>query len=153
MNKTLFKIALILGVIIFIAKAEALVSQSASKAISYRNTVTSSSGGRTPSVRANKPVEALKTTPKQVDIRSGFSKKVVLSPKEELEVIVAEKQDYSWDVSYDSSCFTMVGNSASEGTRTIKFKQKNGTDCTIFLDSINKDGSVVENKAVYIKVR
>ena len=46
----------------------------------------------------------------------------------------------------------MIGNSAEDGIRTIKFKQKGTNDSSVFLDKRDASGKTIENKAVYIKV-
>ena len=135
-----------------ITNTEAIVAQSASKAMSYQNTVRSSSIKKTSIGNKEKKQEVLPYKLTTVDLRNVASKNIVLIEHEELEIKVKEIEGYTWKVSYESGSLMMIGNSAEDGIRTIKFKQKGTNDSSVFLDKRDASGKTIENKAVYIKV-
>lgn len=132
----------------FNAEAEALVKQSASNALSYRNVVNGTSSvtsGR------NNNMDVLANAPQSVDIQNSVSKSISTSPDEEFEVLLPEKAGYSWKISYDNDQLIMTGNVADGGARKVKFMQKGTGDSTVFFDNVNSEGKITQNKAVYIK--
>lgn len=135
-------------VVCFSAQAQALVKQSASNALSYRNVVSNSS-----SVTAGRNVEsvALADASQSVDIQNSVSKNISLGPDEEFEVLLPEKEGYSWKISYDNDKLVMIGNAAEGDVRKVKFMSKEKADSTVFFDYVNADGKITQNKAVYIK--
>lgn len=138
------------------SRAEALVRQKASDALSYRNVVS----GAYVTTSSLKPVRLLDdhttTDPMQlqtVDMLKSVSKSVSVSPNEEFIVQVPEVASYGWDVSYDTETLALSGNDVDDDVRNITFVQRNQTDSAIYLDRVDSaTGETVENKAVYVKV-
>lgn len=135
-----------------ITNTEAIVAQSASKAMSYHNTVRSSSVTKSSTGMNDKKQEGLPYKFTTVDLRSAASDDIVLTEQQGLEIKVKEIDGYTWKVSYDSGSLIMIGNSVEDEIRTIKFKHKDAADSSVFLDKRDSLGNTVENKAVYIKV-
>lgn len=131
--------------------AHAIVQQSASSALSYRNVVSVSHSPEA-SKQSFEP-KALSTAPKEVDLRNATTKTIDLLPKEKVEITLNEEVGYSWKLSYDNSAVSIVSNTISGGFRVIKFIQKGKQNSTIFFDYINSEGNTVRNKAVNIKVK
>ena len=131
--------------------ALAFIEQSASGALSLNNTVTNSNSVATVPSYADmdkKPVAAAKT----LDIRNSVAKNVSLEHLQDLVVVLPEKNGQSWKVNYDSGKISMVNSSIEGNNRKVKFSQTSSKDSTLYFDCIGKDGEVIQNKAVYIKV-
>jgi hypothetical protein len=152
MKKNIF--AFMFGIVLFssMINAEAVMVQPASKAMTYQNTVRSSAAKKALTIKKEKKPEVLPYKLTTVDLRSGASKNVTLIKYEELEIKVKEVEGYTWKVSYDTDCLSLIGNSAEDDLRTIRLKQKDVKDSSVFLDKRDSKGNTVENKAVYIKV-
>lgn len=132
--------------------AHAIVQQSASSALSYRNVV-SVSRSTTEAPKQRFEPKALPTAPKEVDLRNATTKTVDLLPKEKVEVTLNEEVGYSWELSYDNIAVSMTSNTISDGFRVIKFTQDGKQNSTIFFDYIDPEGNTVRNKALYIKAK
>ena len=152
MIKKLFVFILGMCLLGITQNAEAVVAQSAMKAMSYKNTVRRSIKKTEPVVKQEKKQDVIPYKRTTVDLRGGASKSVKLIEQEELEIKVKEIDGYTWSVSYDSDNLIMIGNSAEGGVRTVKLKQRGVEDSSVFLDKRDSSGNTVENKAVYIKV-
>ena len=68
-------------------------------------------------------------------------------------VLLKDKKDRSWRVSYDKDAVVMIANFTEDNVRKIKFMQKNSEDHTIFFDFVDTNGKTVLNKALYVKGR
>ena len=143
----------------FSAEAEALVKQSASDALSYRNVVNASSNtgvssGRDTAIMTDDSEKEPSTIPstQEVDLRSGISKNATLTPGQELIILLPETADMSWKVNYDSDNVLLTGNTAKGDVRQVKFSADSVGESTIYFDKQSSSGEIVENKAVYVKV-
>ena len=152
MMKNIFISVLGVFLLSIATNAEAVFNQSASKAMSYKNTVRDFAIKQTPEVKEEEKIEEQSYQVTTVDLSSITSESVVLAEHDELEIKVKEVEGYKWKVSYNSGTLIMIKNSTEEEIRTIKFKQKGKDDSSIFLDKKDSSGNTVENKAVYIKV-
>ncbi len=140
----------------FSLNAEALVKQSVSQALSYRNVVSGVSVSEpeekvldVPSTPAPRPVEDEKI--EEVDLRTSSSKTVSLGNKGKVLIRLPEESGSRWKVSYNNSNVIMVSNVVKSSTREVMFMKKRTGGSTIFFDKTNSQGDVVTNKAVYIK--
>lgn len=143
----------------FSAEAEALVKQSASDALSYRNVVNASSNtgvssGRDTAIMTDDSEKEPSTIPstQEVDLRSGISKDAVLTPRQEMVVLLLETQGTSWKIDYDADSVALVSNILDGTVRQVKFLANGTGESTIYFDKQSSSGEIVENKAVYVKV-
>lgn len=157
MVKYLITVALLLTG--FSAEAEALVKQSASDALSYRNVVNASSNtgvtsGRDMAIITDDADKEPLTIPaaQEIDLRSGISKNATLTPGQELIILLPETADMSWKVNYDSDNVLLTGNTAKGDVRQVKFSADSVGESAIYFDKQSSSGKIVENKAVYVKV-
>ena len=134
-----------------IFNASAIVQQSASSALSYRNVVSVSRSSDNSKQRFEP--EAVPSAPQKVDLRNATTKTVYLLSKEKVEITLNEEVGYSWELSYDNGAVSMISNSISDGARVVKFIQEEKQNSTIFFDYIDSEGKTVKNKAVYIKAK
>ncbi len=143
-------IAVLTIVICFNSDSFAAIRQSASKALSYRNIASSSGSISINRVKEQKKIDMPIQT---VDIRSAFSKNISVLSNEGFMVLLMEKKESSWKISYDTDIFAMTSNMVVDGVRNIKFMPRNlSPKSTIFFDELDSAGKVVQNKAVYVKV-
>ena len=139
----------------FCFNALAIVGQSASKALSFQNVVPASKT----TVRKKEFVPAVvqpEPAPikvKEVNMKVGVSKSITVAPEDEYLVLLKDKKDRSWRVSYDKDAVVMIANFTEDNVRKIKFMQKNSEDHTIFFDFVDTNGKTVLNKALYVKGR
>jgi len=68
-------------------------------------------------------------------------------------VLLKDKKNQSWRVSYDKDAVVMIANFIEDNVRKIKFMQKNSENHTIFFDLLDTNGKTVLNKALYVKGR
>ena len=139
----------------FCFDAKALVSQSASKALSLQNVVP---GNKTIVKKKEVVPEVVQPEQepikiKEVNMKVGVSKSITVSPEEEYLVLLKNKKDKSWYVSYDKDAVVMIANFTEDNVRKIKFMQKKSEDHTIFFDLLDANGKTVLNKALYVKGR
>lgn len=137
--------------------AQALIEQSASKALSLNNTV-NNSGNKGLMLRhekRNKDTNETKPeiSSKTLDMRNSVTQNVSLEQTQKLIVVLSEKDGQSWKVNYDSGKVAKIANSLNGKNREVTFSQTSSKDSTLYFDCIGKDGEVIQNKAVYIKVR
>ena len=148
---------------------EAIVLQSASDALSYRNVANStqnssrSSQIRKPSQNNENPsgqvtppapnVDEHKPEVKKIDMTDSFSEKVSLYKGDSAEVTVKEEDCCKWSIKYDKSKLIFTDKGVHKGIRTFIFKQKKEKqDSEIYIDSINKeDGSYDQNKSLIVE--
>lgn len=139
----------------FCFNALAIVGQSASKALSFQNVVPASKTTVrkkefVPAVVQPEP-EPIKV--KEVNMKVGVSKSITVAPEDEYLVLLKDKKDRSWRVSYDKDAVVMIANFTEDNVRKIKFMQKKSEDHTIFFDFVDTNGKTVLNKALYVKGR
>lgn len=153
------KLGFIIGLLIFVvADAHAFMAQSASKALSYKNTV-SGVIHRKPAKEDLPPKKIVKRAEKkeiarpahQVDIKTRFSGEVQVTKGEEIEVILQRENNYEWVPSYNQSEFIITRNEPKGSIHVMRFiPRANGG--IIFFDCINSKGNTIKNKAVDVKV-
>lgn len=147
----------------FCFNALAIVGQSASKALSFQNVVPASKTTVrkkefVPAVVQPEPAPIKQPEPapikvKEVNMKVGVSKSITVAPEDEYLVLLKDKKDRSWRVSYDKDAVVMIANFTEDNVRKIKFMQKNSEDHTIFFDFVDTNGKTVLNKALYVKGR
>ncbi len=145
-------------ILFFWGNVQAIVQQSASSALSYRNVVSGSRNAKSHKKNKNISTKIRKVTKapletQQVDLRNATTKTVDLLLQEKVEIILNEDVGYSWELSYDNGTVSMISNTINDGFRVIKFIQNGKQNSTIFFDYIDPEGSTVRNKALYIKVK
>ncbi len=140
----------------FSFNADALVKQSVSKALSYRNVVSGVSVSEPeekvldlPSTPAPQPVEDEKIV--EVDLRTSASKTVSLGMRGKVLIKLPEESGFRWKVSYNNNNTIMVSNVVKSNIREVMFMKRNTGESTIFFDKTDSQGEVVTNKAVYVK--
>ncbi|MBE6454019.1 MAG: hypothetical protein E7017_03950 [Alphaproteobacteria bacterium] len=150
------KILIITLLFLFVCfDANAVIMQSASKALSLQNVVSSNKITAkkkevVPAVVQPEP-EPIKV--KEVNMKVGVSKSITVSSEDEYLVLLKDKKNQSWRVSYDKDAVVMIANFIEDNVRKIKFMQKNSENHTIFFDLLDTNGKTVLNKALYVKGR
>ncbi len=154
----MLRFVIICSALLFSLDATALVRQSASQALSYKNVVsgstTSSSSGNVAKELdvvepEDKPIE--NETFQTVDLQSSNSKTVNVARKGKFLVKLPEASSYRWRVYYNNSNVIMVSNVVTGSVREVMFMRKNNGESTVYFDKTNTQGTVVQNKAVTVK--
>ena len=153
----------------FAFNANAVVIQSASRALSYNNVAKYSPPKKSriqtnTSHEAAEPVEVPSTpastpaTPaapqnqdKEVDLTSAYSDSITLTKGATVTVKVLEEDCCEWRISYNKSILTLVGNKLNQKERVFTFKYRMSENTQIALDSIKREsGDYYQNKLLDI---
>ena len=147
--------------------AEALVKQSASKALSYRNIADDSGASRrrkAASMQAPVKKEISEQDIKQpavvppklekVDLSGKDTEVVLLKRNDKVEITLPERDGYHWDLNPDSSNLALLSNKVIGNSRVITYKLVSDKAAYIYFDDINNfDGSIQKTKQLTINLR
>ena len=153
-------------VLTFSFDAEALVKQSASKALVYQNVVESSSSAKNSSapktyqggLRFKKTASnneknndtTDQPTIKKVDMKNTMSSTVSLKVNDEVEISLTEEDGFSWDLNPSSSGVDLVANVLVDDLRVITYKMKSTSHVFVYFDYLDNQKNVVTTKQLTI---
>ena len=133
--------------LLFSFDANALVKQSASKALSYKNIATNSHSSKATSSSPsfeNKLAPKKKTEPlvvppmvEKIDMRYASSKTVSLNEGDFVEITLKEESGFHWDLNPDSSCMALDSNDYKDDVRILKYKLICSKDSYIYFDLVD----------------
>lgn len=128
----------------------AIVVQSASNALSYRNVAKHSRSSAPVTVQKPKEPEHIPVT-RYVDLTNQYSADIQLQKTDFVEVTLVDDKSCIWKIKSDQSLL-LVDNKVMEGKRIVKFKKiSDDKKGNIYMDSIDKyTQKIVANKAVYV---
>lgn len=139
----------------FACDAQAIIIQSASRALSYNNVAKYAAPKRVEKNNSvsnssnNNSVHVVQN--KEVDLTTTYSAKVTLSSGDTVAIKVLEDDCCEWKVSYDKVKLTLIGNKISKKERTFTFRQRLEEKSQIALDNIKKEnGEYYQNKLVEV---
>ena len=147
----MFKFSFLAFLLLLSFDANALVKQSASRALSYKNIANSTYSSRSSSssvenrVVPKKSEEPLVIPPmvEKVDMRYSSSKTVSMNKGDFVEVTLKEEKGFRWDLNPDSSCMSLTSNNQTNDARILKYKLTCSKDSYIYFDLV--DSSNPEN--------
>lgn len=133
--------------------ASAVVKQSASKALSYRNIVDGNSRSKGMARRSHRgsitrnktaaPILIEQKTEK-VDMRFSDLMNVNLNKDDELEIFLSDDDGYRWKVSPSSSALTLVSDKIESGKRILKYRIVTSLHSYIYFDHVNNKTNKIE---------
>ena len=148
---------------LFAFNAEALLKQSASKALSFKNVANDNRGKEKPaaSVRSSRDLEkALEhhTEPpmtETVDLTSADTKSISLKAHDTLIINLNEPEaDYSWKISPSTSKLSLISNTVVGGVQIVTYKLNNSVSAYIYFDYVNQiENKIEKTKMLTIKLR
>lgn len=151
-------------VILFGFNANAVVKQSASRALSYRNIINDihSSSDEKPIVafrgaldekKQDDPVIAPQKSEK-VDMTTKDTMTIKLKKDDTVEISLKEGNDYSWKLNPTSSNLSLESDELVGDTRIIVYKLTSNSATSVYFDYVNrKDNNIEETKQLIVDLR
>ena len=144
--------------------AEAVMVQSASKALSFKNVINDSRANNLPNVGStraalsdDKALEHHTEPPITVsaDLRENDTQSVFMKTNDSLVVkLNVPEQGYSWKVVSSTTNMATISNKSSGETQIITFKMKKPTTAYIYFDYANvSSNQIEETKMITVKLR
>ena len=141
----MFKFSFLAFLLLFSFDVNAIVKQSASKALSYKNIVSNTYSSRASASNienriAPKKSDAPLVIPpmvEKIDMRYASSKTVSMNKGDFVEITLKEEKGFRWDLNPDSSCMSLSSDNPISDVRILRYKLTCSKDSYIYFDLVD----------------